>query len=46
MEFRPDILPMINKDWKNAEEIKLLLEKQQRTDRKLREEAAKRRGES
>jgi len=26
MEFRPDIVPMINKDWKRAEDIKLLLE--------------------
>ena len=41
MEYRPDIPPMIQKDWQAAEEIKLQMEAQQRRDRKLREDAEK-----
>lgn len=43
MEFRTDIQPMIEKDWKTAEEAKTQMEDQQAYDQKLRNEAAKRR---
>lgn len=43
MERRPDIPPMIRKDWKEAEQIKHEMEEQQRADQRLRDAAAKRR---
>mmetsp|Transcript_8529 Transcript_8529/g.14384 ORF Transcript_8529/g.14384 Transcript_8529/m.14384 type:complete len:85 (-) Transcript_8529:149-403(-) len=42
-DFRADIPPMLTKDWKEADRLKLQLEQRQRDDFKLREEAAARR---